>query len=163
MTDEPREVTPTVGREAPEGEDAPPLTTLRRILHRLHAWREGIRARRTPHLIYRSVVGLVGCTLVIGGLALVPLPGPGWLIVILGLFVLASEFERADRLLQFTRKKVAAWTEWVGGQPWSVRIALGLATFVFVGCVVWAMAVAFGVPAWVPDWLVPPLPGLDPK
>lgn len=137
------------------------MTTLRRILHRLHAWREGIRARRSSHLIYRSVVGVVGSTLVIGGLALVPLPGPGWLIVILGLFVLASEFERADRLLRFTRKQVGAWTEWVGEQPLWVRLVIGAATFLFVAGVVWELAVLFGVPGWVPGWAVPPLPGLD--
>lgn len=137
------------------------MTTLRRILHRLHAWREGIRARRTSRLIYRSVVGVIGSTLVIGGLALVPLPGPGWLIVILGLLVLASEFERADRLLQFTRREVRAWTEWVTEQPVWVRLVIAAATFLFVAGVVWGLAVLFGVPGWVPDWAVPPLPGLD--
>jgi uncharacterized protein (TIGR02611 family) len=104
---------------------------------------------------------VVGATLVIGGLVLVPLPGPGWLVVILGLLVLASEFERADRLLQFTRKQVSAWTDWVTRQPWAIRIAIAVTTFLFVGGVLWVMAMLFGVPGWVPDWLVPPLPGLE--
>jgi len=91
----------------------------------------------------------------------VPLPGPGWLIVIVGLFVLASEFEQADRLLTFTRKHVRAWTEWVQAQRLWVRIALAVTTFLFVACVVWGTAVVVGVPGWAPDWAVPPLPGLD--
>jgi hypothetical protein len=81
--------------------------------------------------------------------------------VILGLFVLASEFEQADRLLTFTRKHVRAWTEWVQAQRLWVRLALGVATFCFVAGVVWATAVVVGVPSWAPDWAVPPLPGLE--
>jgi uncharacterized protein (TIGR02611 family) len=91
----------------------------------------------------------------------VPLPGPGWFIVILGLFVLASEFEQADRLLLFTRKHVRAWTEWVRAQRVWVRLILGVITCLFVACVVWGTAVVLGVPDWAPDWAVPPLPGLE--
>lgn len=89
-----------------------------------------------------------------------PLPGPGWLIVIVGLFVLASEFERAERLLRFTQKHVRNWTEWVTEQALWVRVVIGAATFVFVACIVWAVVAVLGVPGWVPDALVPPLPGL---
>ena len=58
----------------------------------------------------------VGLVLVLGGLVLVPLPGPGWLIVILGIAVWASEFEPAARLLDFVKDKVRAWEQWVRRQ-----------------------------------------------
>jgi len=42
------------------------------------------------------------------GLALVPLPGPGWLIVFLGLGIMATEFAWAERLLDFGRRTLRA-------------------------------------------------------
>ncbi len=35
----------------------------------------------------------------LGGLALVPLPGPGWAVVFVGLGMLALEFEWAEKLM----------------------------------------------------------------
>ena len=39
-------------------------------------------------------------TVVLVGLALVPLPGPGWAIVFIGLGMLALEFEWAENLME---------------------------------------------------------------
>lgn len=47
----------------------------------------------------RVVVGVIGVTVIGIGLAFFVLPGPGLLIVILGLAILASEFMWAKRLL----------------------------------------------------------------
>jgi uncharacterized protein (TIGR02611 family) len=138
-----------------------PMKRLRAFLHRLHSWREEVRRRPKQHRIYKATVGIIGGAIVVGGLALVPLPGPGWVIVFVGLAILASEFERADRVQQFARSKVRAWTAWLNRQPVLVRLAVGLLTFAFVACVVYGLAVLSGVPSWVPDWAVPPLPGLD--
>ena len=62
---------------------------------------------------YRIAVGVVGGLIVALGIAAIPLPGPGWLIVIAGLFVLATEFVWAERLLEFTKQHVKRWTDWV--------------------------------------------------
>ena len=72
------------------------------------AWRRAIRANPHSLRIWRAAVFVVGLVLVLGGLALVPLPGPGWLIVIVGIAVWASEFEPAARLLDFVKEKVRA-------------------------------------------------------
>ena len=65
---------------------------------------EGLRARKERHRqrgrLYRISVATTGAVLVLLGLALVPLPGPGWLIVAIGLGMLALEFDRAERLLE---------------------------------------------------------------
>ena len=53
-------------------------------------WRRRIRGSARWRPVYRVAVLLVGLVMVLGGLALVPLPGPGWLIVILGIAVWAS-------------------------------------------------------------------------
>ena len=80
------------------------------------------------HRVYRIVVGLVGLLIVVGGLALVPLPGPGWVIVFVGLAVWASEFEWAHRLLQFARHRLHLWGEWLKPKPWWVKGLVGLGT-----------------------------------
>jgi len=106
-------------------------------------------------------VGLLGVALTVGGLLLVPLPGPGWLIVFAGLALLATEFEPARRLLQFGRRQLSAWTAWLGRQGLMVRGAVLLGT---AGCVVaalYAVALVVGLPGWVPDGLVARVPGLD--
>lgn len=47
----------------------------------------------------RLAVLVVGIVLVVGGLAMLVLPGPGILVVIAGLAVLATEFAWAEHLL----------------------------------------------------------------
>ncbi len=123
--------------------------------------RERIRSSRTGRTVYRFVVGLLGVAITILGLVLVPLPGPGWLIVLAGLAVLSTEFEPARRLLEFARRHLQTWTAWVGRQGLVVRAGVALGTFLCVAVGLWATAVVAGVPTWVPDAMVPPLPGLD--
>lgn len=130
-------------------------------LNRFQRWREGIRSRPTSRRIYRAVVGTLGGGIVVGGLVLVPLPGPGWVIVFVGLAILASEFTWAARLQDFGKRRLKAWTDWLKRQPIWVRGLVGLATFAFVCCVMWALFAFSGVPGWIPDTIVPPLPGLD--
>jgi uncharacterized protein (TIGR02611 family) len=48
----------------------------------------------------RSAITIVGACLVLGGIALMPLPGPGILVVVAGLAVLATEYVWARRLLR---------------------------------------------------------------
>jgi uncharacterized protein (TIGR02611 family) len=126
------------------------------------AWRRKIRSRPKSYLIYRIVVGVVGSLVTIGGLVLIPAPGPGWLIVFLGLAILASEFEWANRLLSYARDQVGRWTDWAGRQPLVIRLLLGLATFVLLVAIFWVMVRVFGVPGFVPDSWLPSWSGLQP-
>jgi uncharacterized protein (TIGR02611 family) len=99
------------------------------------------------------VVGIVGGLVVCFGLVTIPLPGPGWLTVIAGLFVLATEFTWAERLLDYTRKHVKRWTDWVGDQAVWVRVLLALVTAAFVYGVLVVVLHLTGVPGWVPGWV----------
>lgn len=65
--------------------------------------RAAARKRRTTDLTWRAGVFVIGWLLVIGGVILLPLPGPGWLVIFLGLGVLATEFAWAHHLLQRLR------------------------------------------------------------
>ncbi|WP_270888136.1 TIGR02611 family protein [Pedococcus sp. 5OH_020] len=126
-------------------------------------WRRRIRSNPHSHRIYRWVVAVVGLLIVAGGVVLLPLPGPGWVIIFLGLAVWASEFEWARRLLRFARDKVRAWGEWLQPKPLWVKGLVGLATAAVVAVVFWALFAVSGVPGFLPDaardWLRS-LPGL---
>jgi uncharacterized protein (TIGR02611 family) len=116
-------------------------------------WRRRLAARRTVDHAYRVAVGIVGAVIVAFGIVTIPLPGPGWLTVIAGLFVLATEFTWAERLLEFTKRHVKRWTDWVGRQRVWVRVLIALATAAFVYGVLVVTLHLTGVPDWVPGWV----------
>ena len=122
--------------------------------------RERIRSRRASRAVYRIVVALLGVAITLGGLLLVPLPGPGWLIVFAGLALLATEFDPARRVLEFGRRTLQGWTGWLARQGMTVRAGVGVGTLACVAAGLWGAAALAGVPDWVPDGVLPPLPGL---
>ncbi|MDG4824066.1 TIGR02611 family protein [Asanoa sp. WMMD1127] len=99
---------------------------------------ELIRANPTGRMILRISVAIAGLAVVALGILLIPLPGPGWFIVIGGLAIWALEFTWAKKLLTFTRRNVRAWTSWIGRQPWPLRSVIGAVGLVFVAFIVWA-------------------------
>ncbi|WSZ94038.1 TIGR02611 family protein [Micromonospora sp. NBC_00858] len=96
-----------------------------------------IRANPTGRIALKVFIAIAGALVVTIGIALIPLPGPGWLLVIAGLGIWAVEYHWARRLLGFTRRHVHGWTQWVRRQSLLVRIVLGSVGLVFVGVVVW--------------------------
>ena len=123
-------------------------------------WRLRLDARPRTAQAYRITVGLLGTTIVVLGLVLVPLPGPGWLIVLTGVAVIASEFSFARRLLRFAREKLTAWTRWVTESHWTIGASLGLVSCAVVIGVVWLVLLWLGLPGWVPRAWVPTWTGL---
>ncbi|WP_225878138.1 TIGR02611 family protein [Spongiactinospora rosea] len=112
----------------------------------LRGWREGIRATPGGSLALKIGVGVAGAVLVIGGLIMVPFPGPGWLVVFAGFALLATEFVWAHRVLQFGKRTLAAWTDWLKRQGWTVRILVLAVTLVAAGAIVWlGLKVGFGI------------------
>src|SRR3954469_563716 len=77
---------------SPVTESAPEQSKLAEKLARR---REKHVQRSKPYRIGFTVLAFV---ILLGGLALVPLPGPGWAIVFVGLGMLALEFKWAERL-----------------------------------------------------------------
>jgi uncharacterized protein (TIGR02611 family) len=126
------------------------------------AWRARIKGKPTTRRIYRIVVGVVGVAIVLVGIVLLPAPGPGWAIIFVGLAVLASEFEKAQRLLDFAKRHVHRWTTWMGRQHLVVRVLVGLAILAFVLAIFWGYFAVMGVPTWLPDVAEQPLLQLVP-
>ncbi|MBM7505300.1 TIGR02611 family protein [Agromyces aurantiacus] len=82
----------------------------------IRRWLRAVRRRidRHPGLrsAYRFGVGVLGAVIAIGGLALVPLPGPGWLVVFLGLAILGTEFAWARRLAGRLKRLLDRFWAW---------------------------------------------------
>ncbi|MTK01616.1 TIGR02611 family protein [Micromonospora sp. CP22] len=94
-----------------------------------------VRSNPTGRIALKIIFGVLGALVVAIGIVLIPLPGPGWLLVIAGLGIWAVEFHWAKRLLAFTRRHVHGWTAWVKRQSLFVRIVIGSVGLVFVGTV----------------------------
>jgi uncharacterized protein (TIGR02611 family) len=113
-------------------------------------FRDFLRRHRGLDVAYRAAVGVLGFAIIIAGIALIPLPGPGWLIVFAGLALLATEFTWAERLLHYGRNKLRSWTDWVGDQPLWVRGLIGLAGLALIAGLAWSYTAIYGVPGWLP-------------
>lgn len=77
--------------------------------------------KKTPigRLVWRVIIGLVGGLItVLGAIALVG-PGPGILIVLAGLGILASEFAWAARVMVHTRTYAQKAADKVGIPKWA--------------------------------------------
>ena len=115
-------------------------------LRRIHDTLDVIRANPTGRVALKVFIGTLGALVVGVGIVLIPLPGPGWALVILGLAIWAVEFVWAKHLLRFTRRNVQGWTHWVTRQSLPLRIVIGAVGLVFVSAVVWtSVRVSLGV------------------
>jgi tellurite resistance protein TerC len=61
-----------------------------------------------PKFLRRAIVAVIGGTILLVGIALIVLPGPAFVVIPLGLLILASEFAWARRLLQRARKMIGS-------------------------------------------------------
>lgn len=95
--------------EIAQGEDAG--GRVHRALQRFRRWTAHHPLLR---LVHKTVVTIVGVVLVLLGVAMLVLPGPGWLAIFLGLGVLGTEFHWARRLNQRAKRLVMrGWRWWL--------------------------------------------------
>lgn len=107
---------------------------------------DGVKERRERHRerskVVRAAVVLGGFVIVLAGLAMIPLPGPGLLVVAAGLAVLALEFVWAERLLERTIDQMSDATDRVKRASRAQQLIL-----VFLGVLV-AVAAVTAAYAW---------------
>jgi len=85
-------------------------TGAHRALARLRA---RLDSRPWLRLTYKVVVTVVGVTVVLAGIAMLVLPGPGWLAIFLGLGILGTEFPAVRRLTDRLKALVlGVWHRW---------------------------------------------------
>ena len=115
-----------------------------------------IRSTPTGRMALKIGIGALGTIVVAIGVVLIPFPGPGWAIVIVGLAILALEFAWAKDLLDFTKRHVQSWTHWVGRQSLPMRALIGVVGMILVSAIVWlsvklSVGVDLAAMAW--NWL----------
>ncbi|MDT4940614.1 MAG: hypothetical protein QOJ34_703 [Pseudonocardiales bacterium] len=106
------------------------------------------RVRRIPggRLIWRLVVTALGVAVLGVGIILLPLPGPGWLIIFGGLSILASEYAWAARLLAYVRRVFVRWKTWVRSRPMWIRVLMILLSVALLAALIAAGWVVAGKP-----------------
>ncbi|MQA26281.1 MAG: TIGR02611 family protein [Micromonosporaceae bacterium] len=108
--------------------------------------RRRIRSTAAGRITLKVVVAVLGVSTVLLGIAMIPLPGPGWLVVFFGLAILSIEYVWAKHVLRFGRERLKTWTHWVGEQSWWTRLAIGALGLIFVGAMLWlAVRNSFGI------------------
>jgi uncharacterized protein (TIGR02611 family) len=67
---------------------------------------EFVKARRLLHLSWQVGVFVIGLAVVVAGVIMLPLPGPGWVVIFGGMAIWATEFVWAQLVLRWTKRKV---------------------------------------------------------
>lgn len=116
-----------------------PRPSIRRLRERKERHRQ--RGR-----LYRISFAAIGIMMILLGVILIPLPGPGWLIVALGVGMLALEFDRMESLLERILDRLEATSEQLSNPQ---KLLLGL--LAIAGAAGWIAAIVL--------WEIPLLPG----
>ncbi|MEE1939074.1 TIGR02611 family protein [Streptomyces sp. TRM 70361] len=66
-----------------------------------------VRSSRALHLSWQVGIFLAGLAVVVAGVLMLVLPGPGWFVIFAGLAIWATEFVWAQIVLRWTRRKVS--------------------------------------------------------
>lgn len=143
VPDQPGHDKPTEPPVVPQLEPGDEATgMLQRLSRRVNGLRSWVYQRPGGALTWRVGVALSGLVVIIAGIVFLAVPGPGWLIIVVGLGMWATEFAWAASLLRFVRRTVGTWTAWLGRQPrWLTVIvgAAGLIVFAVVAVGAWML------------------------
>ena len=131
--------TPESTRAQPEPEEDEP-----ELLIKLQERKERHAERGMPA---RVGVVVLGVFLVLAGIVLSGpgVPGPGFLVVLIGLSFLALEFDRAERLLEKVIVWADRWKDRAEAAPRSQKVAATIAALLAVGAFV-AAAILWDIP-----------------
>jgi uncharacterized protein (TIGR02611 family) len=107
----------------------------------------------------RALIGLVGWAFLLLGVVMIPYPGPGWVVVFIGLSILATEFDWAKDVHDFMHGKYDEWQKWIARQPFYVRAIFWVLTCLTVVITVWLINGYGLLNSWLHlgfDWLESP-------
>lgn len=113
---------------------------------RLRAFRSRVRSLPGGFIVWRVAVTIVGAAVIAIGIVLLPLPGPGWVIIFAGLGILASEYAWAARLLKWVRTTFVRWTQWLAARPLWLRLLATIASLAVLAGIVWGAWFVAGQP-----------------
>ena len=114
---------------------------------------------KLPRPVFRALIAIVGGAVLIAGIIMIPYPGPGWVVVFIGLAILSQEFEWAGRSLHYARTRYDRWSEWVGRQHWGIKTLLFCLTSIIVIATIWLLNGYGLINGWLhlrQDWVNSP-------
>ena len=94
---------------------------------------------RKPGLARKVVFGLAGGLLLIAGVALLVLPGPGLLLVLAGLILLANAFPAVQRFVAPVRKRATKAMRESVSSPLRLAFSVGTGLVLIAAGVVWGL------------------------
>lgn len=103
-----------------------------------------------PHLLKRIAFGIGGGALLIVGIALLVLPGPGLLLVLGGLLVLSEAFPTLDRYVDPVERRAMAAMEDSVASPLRVALSVLAGLALIASGIVWGLRVFSWLP--LPGW-----------
>jgi uncharacterized protein (TIGR02611 family) len=81
----------------------------------LRSW---IKKTTAGRVVWRVFIGIIGGGITVAGAVALIGPGPGILILLAGLGILATEFAWAGRVMMHTKRIAAKAAERTGVKPW---------------------------------------------
>ena len=103
---------------------------------------------RKPGLARKVIFGLAGGLLVIAGVALLVLPGPGLLLVLAGLILLANAFPAVHRLVAPVRKRATQAMHESVSSPLRLAFSVGTGLVLITAGVVWGLWPSLPLGGW---------------
>jgi hypothetical protein len=99
-------------------------------------------------LIKKIVFGLGGGLLLAAGIALLVLPGPGLLLVLAGLILLANAFPAVQRFVAPVRKRAMAAMEESVSSPVRIAFSVGTGLVLIAAGIVWGLRPDLPLGGW---------------
>ena len=81
-------------------------------------FRTWIKNSPAGRLVWRLFIGFIGGGITVLGAVLLVAPGPGVLVLLAGLGILATEFAWAGRIMMHTKQMASKAAERTGMKPW---------------------------------------------
>ena len=81
-------------------------------------FRSWIKKTQAGRIVWRVIIGIIGGGITVAGAVAMIGPGPGILILLAGLGILATEFAWAGRVMMHTKRIAAKAAERTGMKPW---------------------------------------------
>ncbi|MGW7538394.1 PGPGW domain-containing protein [Amycolatopsis sp. NPDC054798] len=98
--------------------------------------------------VRRVLLSVVGGALVIVGVVLLVLPGPGLLLVLAGLLVLASEFPALQRFVDPVRTRAMQAAEESVSSPWRIAGSVLAGLALLAAGIVWGTVRSLPLSGW---------------
>ena len=87
----------------------------------------------------KTMYALLGWSVLLLGLVMIPYPGPGLVVTFVGLSILAREFYWARRVYDVGHMKYRDWLSWITRQSLFVRLAFGALSVLTVVVTLWLL------------------------